>query len=225
MQHKGIIFDFNGVLLWDSPFHEKAWNEMSKKLRGKPFTQEEIETRVHGRITKDTLAYLVGRDLTREESKALDDEKEQMYMQMCIDNINDYQLSEGSVNLLDFLVERNIPHTIATASPKILLDFYEKYLHLSKWFDLSKIVYNDFTFPGKPAPDIFLRAAEKLGLDPKDCIIIEDARSGIAAAKAAEIGYIIALGPKETHEALRQIEGVNEVITNLSEIKKDLFII
>ena len=223
MVYKGIIFDFNGVLLWDSPFHEKAWNEMSKKLRGKPFTQEEIETIIHGRITKDTLAYLVGRDLTREESKELDDEKEQMYMQMCIDNINDYQLSQGAIKLLDFLVEKNIPHTIATASPKILLDFYEKHLYLSKWFDLNKIVYNDFTFPGKPAPDIFLRGAEKLGLDPKDCIIIEDARSGIAAAKAAGIGYIIALCPKETHEALRQAEGVNEVITTLNEFNKSLF--
>ncbi|MBA3724484.1 MAG: HAD family phosphatase [Candidatus Levybacteria bacterium] len=222
MHYKGVIFDFNGVLLLDSPFHEKAWNKMSIKLRGKPFIQEEIETKVHGRITKDTLSYLVGRNLTKEESKELDDEKEQMYIQMCIDNIQDYQLSEGSISLLDYLVENNIAHTIATASPKVLLEFYEKHLHLSKWFDLNNVVYNDFTFPGKPSPDIFLRAAEKINLDPKDCIVIEDARSGILAAKEAEIGYIIALGPEETHTTLRKVTGVNEVITDLSEFNREL---
>jgi HAD superfamily hydrolase (TIGR01509 family) len=214
MKYKGLIFDFNGVLLWDSAFHEKAWNEMSQQLRNQPFSQEEMATHMHGRVGSDVLEYLTGRKLTKEEVEQLEDEKEQVYIKLCLENIKNYKLSGGAEELLNFLVGSHIPFTIATSSPKVLVDFYEERLNLSKWFDLKKIVYNDYSIPGKPAPDIYLLAAEKLNLLPKDCIVIEDAKSGVKAARTAGIGYIIALGSGEKHTELLKLDGVNEAITN-----------
>ena len=91
-------------------------------------------------------------------------------------------------------------------------------LNLEKWFDMNKIVCTEGTMRGKPAPDLYLKAAQVLALQPADCVVIEDARTGIAAAYAAGIGHIIAIGPKDTHETLQKIEGVSEVIEQLSEV-------
>ncbi|MBF5066567.1 HAD family hydrolase, partial [Salmonella enterica subsp. enterica serovar Istanbul] len=73
--------------------------------------------------------------------------------------------------------------------------FYFDIFDLARWFDWDKIVYDDGSFPGKPQPDIFLKAADKLSLAPADCLVIEDAYSGLLAAKRAGIGTIIAIDP------------------------------
>ena len=133
----------------------------------------------------------------------------------------EFKLSPGATELLDFLVERNIPHTIATASGRPNVDFFVEQLALATWFEIDKIVYDDGTMSGKPAPDLYLRAAGHLGLEPSKCVVIEDSRSGIQAARAAGIGHIIALGPVETHAELAGIEGVAEVVENLAQVRRN----
>lgn len=124
---------------------------------------------------------------------------------------------------IDIIASRRIPHTIATASEKTNVLFFFEHLQLDKWFDVEKVVYDDGTLPGKPAPDIYLRVAQKLGLNPNDCIVVEDAQSGIKSAESAGIGKIVALGPQERHTQLLQLKGVDEVISNLSELSRDNF--
>ena len=75
------------------------------------------------------------------------------------------------------------------------LEFYFEVFGLGKWFNFENLVYDNGTFPGKPAPDIFLIASQKLNLKPEDCLVVEDAYSGILAAKKAHIGKIIAIDP------------------------------
>lgn len=87
--------------------------------------------------------------------------------------------------------------------------------------DMSKIVFDSGAPRGKSAPDMYLKAAVNTQLAPRDCIVIEDARSGIAAAHAAGIGHLIAIGPKNTHDTLRNVEGVDEVIESLQEVDVD----
>lgn len=78
---------------------------------------------------------------------------------------------------------------------------------------------DDGGFAGKPAPDIYLLAAKKLNVDPKDCLVIEDSKSGIESAFAAGIGKTIALGPKHKHKELSLLPGVDEVVENLGQVK------
>ena len=215
---KGVIFDFNGVLWWDSDIVEKSWEEYSKKLRGYPLSREEYQTYVHGRPNSDTIEYLLKRKLTKEESVQMALDKESIYKKMCLDLGAEFKLSPGAITLLNYLVQKKTPHTIATASEISNVQFFFKHLKLNKWFDFEKVVFDDGTFPGKPAPDIFMIAAKKLGLHPSECMVIEDSRSGLTAATKAEIGEIVALGPKETHEKLKTYGKIAITIERLDEL-------
>lgn len=221
MKYKGIIFDFNGVLLWDTDLHEQAWKIFSQQIRRKPFTKDEMIDHLHGRTNKDIQTYLLGRQVTRQELKTYTNQKEQMYRTLCLALGENFKLSPGATGLLITLTNEGIPRTIATASEKTNLDFFINHLHLEQWFDITKIVYDDGTFPGKPAPDIYLKAAKKLGLKPSECVVIEDAVSGIKAAFTAGIGKIIAIGPKEKLHCLGKLNGVQMKITSLEGISKE----
>jgi beta-phosphoglucomutase len=226
VKFKGLIFDFNGVLWWDSHLQERAWKQFSVQIRGSPFSEEEMATHVHGRDNRHTLEYLSGRPIRGRELEQLTQQKETIYRQLCLDQGQNFKLSPGAMELLDFLVAHHIRRTIATVSEKSNLDFFVRYLHLDRWFKIEQIVYDDGTRPGKPAPDIYLQAASNLGLDPASCVVIEDSRSGIQAAYSAGIGRIIALGPVHTHDQLVQLEGVNQVVESLRQIPKEqLFLI
>lgn len=221
MKLEGIIFDFNGVLWWDTHLQEIAWKRFSETIRGTPLSSEEIRTHVHGRNNRYTFEYLTGRSINGGELAQMIQQKESIYRQMCLDQGADFKLSPGAVELLDYLVEHDIPHTIATASEKTNLNFFVAHLHLERWFDLGKIVFDDGTRRGKPAPDFYLDAARELGLDPPSCIVVEDSDSGIEAARAAGIGHVVALGPSEAHERLGRLDGVNRVVIGLAELPKE----
>ncbi|QRK10077.1 HAD family phosphatase [Archangium violaceum] len=215
---KGVIFDFNGVLFWDSHLQERAWRELSAEVRGTPFTDEEMRLHVHGRINAYTLSYLLGRTLTPVEEQSLTQRKEGAYRRLCLVDREAFRLSPGAQELLESLRRRGIPRTIATSSPRVNLDFFIEHLSLGRWFNSADILYDDGTFPGKPAPDIYLKAAARLGLAPADCVVVEDAVSGIVAACRAGIGCIVALGPVERHAELLALEGVTAAIARLDEL-------
>ena len=130
MPLQGIIFDFNGVLWWDGHLQERAWGQFSKEKRDLPFSREEMALHVHGRNNQHTLGYLMGRALTGEELRQLTHQKETIYRQLCLDQGRDFRLSPGAVELLDFLVANDIPHTIATASGRMNLEFFAQHLDL-----------------------------------------------------------------------------------------------
>jgi len=216
--YKGIIFDFNGVLWWDNHLQEQSWQEFSAAVRGTPLSNEEMAIHMHGRNNQYTQEYLLGRPVTDDELEHLIWQKESIYQKLCLAQGTDFKLSPGAVELLDYLVDQHIPHTIATASGKINLDFFIQHLDLGRWFNLDQLVYDDGTIAGKPAPDIYLKAAQNLDLSPSECIVVEDSHSGIQAARAAQIGWIVALGPIDTHKQLALLEGVDAVIENLGQI-------
>lgn len=217
MQYKGIIFDFNGTLFWDSEKHLEAWREFSTRVRPYAFTDDEMREYMFGRTNEDILAYLIGNKPSAELVDKLGKEKEAVYRQMCRDDKENTHLAPFAVEFLDWLKENNIPRTIATMSDKDNVDFYIEEFGLEKWFDIDKIVYSDGKIKGKPAPDIYEIAASKLGLAPQDCIVIEDAVSGIESARAANIGKIIAIASMEPVSLYENIPAVSQIITSFSE--------
>ena len=194
---KGIIFDFNGTLFWDSEIQENAWKTFGKKLSGRDITDEEFNTYFHGRTNKDTLEYLKKRELTEEEVNELAQQKESIYRDLCKSDLSKFKLAPGVERYLDSLKENNIPFTIATASEINNVNFFIKEFQLDKWFDIIKIVYDDGTFRGKPEPDIYLKASEALNIQPDNCIVFEDALSGVQSAQRAGVKEIIAVVPEE----------------------------
>lgn len=222
MEYKGVIFDFNGTLFWDSEKHLEAWREFSKKLREHAFTDEEMRDYMFGRTNEDIITYLIGKKPDAEMVEKFGKEKEAVYRQMCHEDPETFHLAPYAVEFLNYLKENNIPRTIATMSEIDNVEFYIKEFNLARWFDIEKIVYADGRIPGKPAPDIYQLAAEKLNVKPEECIVVEDAVSGIEAARAAGIGKIVAIASMEPVELYENIPAVSQIIKDFKDFKSIL---
>jgi len=205
----GVLFDFNGVLLLDSHLQEQAWHEMAVQLRGRELSAHELRHVIHGRTNRDILAHLLGRAPSTAELAELADRKEAAYRGRCLAAGDLFTLAPGAVPLLDHLRDAGVPRAIATSSPRANVDFFVAHLGLDRWFAREAIVHDDGSFPGKPAPDIYRIAAARLGLPPAACLVIEDAVSGVLAARRAGCGRIVAIGgavsPAGTDDASRAV--------------------
>ena len=212
------------MLFWDNQLQRDSWRAFAANLRSEPLTNAEIDKHIHGRNGQYTLEYLLGHPLSAEKSAALMEQKESIYREMCLGLGADFRLSPGAIPLLETLIQHDIPHTIATASAKNNVEFFIQHLGLARWFQLDQITYDNGNIAGKPAPDLYLQAANNIGIKPGDCVVIEDSFSGIQAAHAAEIGWVIALGPEENHTNLSHLPEVNQVISDLGQLPtKELF--
>lgn len=218
----GVIFDFNGVLLWDNHLHEEAWRRISTRLRGRPLSTDEMKTAVHGRVNRDIFGYVLGRELADDELRPLMEEKETLYRRLALDSGDAYHLSPGAVDLLDFLAVNRIPRAIATSSPQVNVTFFIEQLDLRRWFTTDTIIYDRNLYPGKPAPGIYLEAAQQLGAPPERFVVVEDSAAGIRSAHAAGIGAIIAIGPADGQPALARLSGVEAVIATLEQFPRRL---
>jgi len=223
MVYRGIIFDFNGTLYWDSALHKKAWRQYSAVLRGEMFTDDEMIHNMFGRTNEEIIRYAIGKQPTPEMVEKLGQEKEALYRKMAVEDSENFHLAKGAVEFLDYLKENEIPRTIATMSDKINVDFFFESFDLEKWFDYDKVVYADGIIPSKPAPDIYQIAAKNLNLTPQDCIVVEDAPSGIESARAAGIGKIIAICSEESPELYKKIPCVTGIIKDFDDFDRTLF--
>jgi len=214
----GIIFDFNGTLFWDGSLHETAWNKMAIKLTGKKLSDSELAHHMHGKTNRSIIEYILGHKVSENEKHEIANEKEALYRQACLENKEIFKFADGVEKFLNTLHNRNIPMGIATSSDKDNVDFFIEHFQLFKWFSSDTIIFNNGTFPGKPEPDIFIHAAHKIGVPLTNCIVFEDAPSGIIAAHDAGIGTIIAVASnpvfeesayQKTHRIIHSFEEIN----------------
>ncbi len=216
---KGIIFDFNGTLFWDSELHDAAWNKFAMQLRGRGVSREDLLLNIHGKINKDILAFVLGRKISDDDADRFSEEKEMLYRNMVLSAKEKYKLAPGAEELLDELVSLGIPVTIATSSQKSNVDFYFDYFDLSRWFDYRKVVFDNGKIKPKPAPDIFIEAAKKIDVDIQCCLILEDSFTGIQAARNANANKVIFVEnnvPVHFNKVEKYVDGR---ISDLLEIK------
>lgn len=216
---KGVIFDFNGTLFFDTAFHEQAWRAYAAKLCGRTITDEEFRDKVHGRTNAEILAYCVGGGLTEEEIEYHAEAKEALYRAICLQHEAQFHLAEGAEAFLDELKRCGVPMAIATSSGRSNSAFYMERFHMERWFDWHTFVCHDGSMRSKPHPDIYLRAAAAIGLNPSECAIFEDMPSGIAAARAAGAGKIIAVASSLTPDYLLSLDGVTQVISDFKQFE------
>lgn len=222
---EGIIFDFNGTMFQDSKLHEQAWLEMIRRYTPRAISEQEILMNIHGHTNDEILRHFVSQDLDAAEITKLSEEKEQNYRELCLKDPDQLVLTKGLQKVLEHLKEQAIPRTIATATGKENLDFYFDVFDLARWFTYEKVVYDDGTFPGKPQPDIFLKAAKMIELSPENCIVIEDAYSGLLAAQRAGIGKIIAIDPSKKNQEIFREKNMHleDIIQDFTEFPLSLF--
>lgn len=214
---KGIIFDFNGTLFFDTNQHEQAWKEYVRQLCGREITDDEFRYSIHGRTNADILKYFLHNGLTDREIERHSEAKEEIYRRLCMKMGNDLHLADGAYELLDMLKEKGVRMSVATSSGRSNTQFYIKRFDLWRWFNQNTFLYNDGSVPGKPEPDIYIAAAEAIGLEPSDCVVFEDMPSGIESAVAAGAGSVIAVASSLSPEFLASVGGVDEVISDFTD--------
>jgi len=191
---KGILFDFNGTLYFDSDKHLQAMRRCFSTW-GKVPTDEYIIQNVFGRTNRQIYMENGKADATDEDIERWAEEKERLYREACMQSALS-SLAPGAEELLDYLKEHHIPYAVATGSGLDNVEFYFSYLKLGRWFSMDNLIYCDGSIPGKPAPDIYHKAANAIGLSAKDCLIFEDGTSGLRSAFASGAGAVCAIYEK-----------------------------
>ena len=214
---KAVIFDFNGTLIFDTELHSISWKQMAKEIRGTDMSDEEFN-KINGTTNKYILEFIFQREITVEESEKYAQRKEELYRDLL--RKSSIELCSGAIELFESLQQHQIPFTIATSSDWGNVQcFIEKY-HLEKWFDIDKIVFNDFTFKGKPFPDIYLKAAKVLNVDISDCIVFEDTISGIQSGYSAG-ACCVGIASELSTEKLCSLDGCCHAIHSFNEVTID----
>lgn len=213
---QGVIFDFNGTMVFDSAIHRAVWHDFIAERLGITVTDEQIDHTMLGRDNMHIVRQYFG-EMPEDENIRIGKEKEAEYRRRCRLHPEIFKLVDGVVPFLDHLKKRGIPMTIATGSDYENVLFYFEYFRLDRWFDFSRIVYDDCSFPGKPAPDVYLLAADRLGLDPAGCLVFEDSFSGIRAAHNAGIGHIAALSQTSPAPDYECSGGVDAVLYDFND--------
>lgn len=207
---KAVLFDLDGVIVDTAKHHYRAWNELANEL-GFDFTEADNE-RLKGVSRVESLNILLeigGINKTEEEKEELATRKNQRYVE-AISTMDDSEILPGVTAFLEELKKENIPFALGSASknaPTIL-----KHIQLLEAFDA--IVDGNSISKAKPDPEVFLQGAEKLGVNPEDCVVFEDAQSGIEAGKAAGM-YVVAVGSQDV------LKGADDYIKQMTEMNVD----
>ncbi|HPT79490.1 MAG TPA: beta-phosphoglucomutase [Candidatus Atribacteria bacterium] len=182
MRYKAVIFDLDGVLCHTDKYHYMAWKQITDKLG--VYFDELINNRLRGVSRMDSLDIILenyaGPPLSDEEKAILAAEKNEAYRSFLM-QMSPKDLGPNAICTLDRLRKGGLRLAIGSSSKNapLILDR----LGLRECFDAvsdgNNIQYS------KPHPQVFLMAAEYLGLKPRECLVVEDAKAGIRAAAAA----------------------------------------
>lgn len=187
---KGFIFDLDGVLADTTEYHFLGWKKIADEL-GIPFTRQENEA-LRGIPRRESLMLILhGRKLPEEKIIELMARKNQHYLEL-IDKITPQELLPGALALLEEIRAAGLKSALGSASknaPKVI-----ERLGIANLLDA--ISDGNSVERQKPAPDLFLHAAEQLELPPSECVVVEDAAAGIEAARAGGFRSI-GLGSRE----------------------------
>jgi HAD superfamily hydrolase (TIGR01509 family) len=176
---QALVFDMDGTMVESMPAHAKSWDLFRQRHHLKLSVQEILE-RTTGRNGIECVRELLGHDIPEDQAKELIDRKEADYREIFA---REFREVAGFAKFARQAQQRGLRIAVATAGDKNNLDFVLERLDLQRRPDAE--VRGDQGLPGKPEPDIFLKAAKMVGADPAACIVFEDAPFGIEAARRA----------------------------------------
>jgi HAD superfamily hydrolase (TIGR01509 family) len=176
---RAVIFDIDGTIVDNMHLHAEAFGVFAGR-HGLPALTQDDRARLDGRRNSEIFPLLFKREVGRDEWQAYEREKEGLYRELSKGRLLPVK---GLHDLMARLTQQNIPMALATSAPRLNVEHTLAELGLTGAFSI--IVRGDEVARGKPAPDVFIDAARRLGVDAAECLVFEDAPMGIEAAQAA----------------------------------------
>jgi beta-phosphoglucomutase len=206
-----LIFDMDGVIVDSNPVHRESWRVYNRRFGIE--TSEEMQERMYGKRNDEIVRDFFGEGLSQEQVLAHGAEKEKLYREMMAPRLQQ-SLVPGVTRLLQqrILQQSNLqqssgtPVGLATNAERANVDFLLNRVRvcdrpLRSCFQV--VVDGQQVARPKPAPDIYLRVAELLDVEPRNCIVFEDSYTGVAAALEAGARVV---GVRTTHKEFKNIE-------------------
>lgn len=187
-----MIFDLDGVLVHSMPLHMLAWEQYLEKLGVRI---EDLERRMHGKRNAELVRDLLGANLPDQVVFQHGACKERLFREMLGADPDSHRVP----GILEFLERhRNVPKAVASNAEPANIDFVLDGFGLRPFF---QIAIDGFRVSRpKPFPDIYLKAAQLLDAQPKNCVVFEDSPTGIEAARAAGMRVVgVETTPAEFH--------------------------
>jgi beta-phosphoglucomutase len=206
----GLIFDLDGVIIDSMPFHQLAWQ---RYLEMTGIGAGESLDFMHGQRNEEIVRGLLGPQADLQAVIAHGAAKEQLYRDMLRERLGEH-LVAGIAEWLEHV--SGAPIALATNAERANVDFVLDGGVLRPYFDA--IVDGSQVERPKPAPDVYLRAAELLEIPPRNCIVFEDSPVGVAAAVSAGMRVVGVL----THAAA--LDGIRFSITNFWDERLDTWL-
>lgn len=203
------IFDIDGTMVDNMSYHLKAWQEFCKRY-GIKLTKDKFRKKLSGRKNEEYFDILFNQNISDAQKQKLADEKETLYRKIYKPHLKEII---GLRNLLKKLKGFGIVCAVATTAPLKNRWLILNGLSLSPYFSL--VLGEENVNKGKPNPEIFLKVAKNLKVNPDRCIVFEDSPVGIEAAKKANM-YTVALLTTHNREELK---GAGTFIKDFSEIE------
>jgi beta-phosphoglucomutase len=209
-----VIWDVDGTLVDTAELHFQAWLRLAEEI-GKPFTRADF-TATFGWRNPEIVPKIFGSECSSDEVLAIGDRKELYYRAEASKGV---PLLPGVGELVRALTKRGVRQAIGSSAPRSNLELILEMTGLASHF--QAVVAMEDVQRGKPNPEVFLRAAERLGVAPRHCMVIEDAPVGIQAAKAAGMRALgVTFVGHHTPESLRAA-GADRVVRSLLELSID----
>jgi len=194
---QAVIWDLDGVILDSAGEHRRAWQRLARE-EGITMTDADFWA-TFGKRNDDIFATLWG-NLTPEQVKLLSDRKEMYFREFIRESAAPLP---GAIELMRELHDAHFAQALASSTPIQNINLIAGVLGLNQY--LSILVSGETVAKGKPAPDIFLKAAAELHMNPTVCLVIEDAVAGVEAARAAGM-RCIAVASNRDLPGLRKAE-------------------
>jgi beta-phosphoglucomutase family hydrolase len=211
---KAVLWDMDGVIADSGPYHLAAWQEIFGK-RGVKFTTEDFK-HIFGLRNDNIIRKTLGKELTQAEVEAIAREKEETFRRIAGRKIKPLP---GALELLRLIKKQGLSMAIASSAPVENIELVTGTLGIADCFQ-ALVTGHDVT-EGKPNPQVFLLAAQRLGVEPANCLVIEDAVAGVTAAKRAGM-YCLAVANNHSRQKLAEADLIVDTLeaVTMEDIKR-----
>jgi beta-phosphoglucomutase family hydrolase len=206
-QHKAVIWDMDGVIADTAPYHFRAWREVFRR-RGARYTEDDFR-RNFGKRNDAIIRNVLGSEISSGEIEAIAAEKEEFFRHRAGSRIKPLP---GAIELMQALEEHSFSQAMGSSAPLENIELVTRELGIVGFFRV--IVSGREVTEGKPNPQVFLLAAQRMGVKPQDCVVIEDALAGVSAAKRAGMPCIAVTNTSPRTE----LTGADLIVDTLEEV-------